>query len=112
MNAASAKGPGSRVAGWNMVRQALHYEKDEHGTVIRPPKLRVFSTCTNGIRTLPAMVHDKLKPEDLDTGAEDHWCDALRYKFQGPAEGFKTPDEAMSDEDAAMMAWARKQGKG
>lgn len=111
MNAASAKGPGSRVAGWNMVRQALHYEKDEHGNVTRPPKLRVFSTCTNGIRTLPAMVHDKLKPEDLDTGAEDHWCDALRYKFQGPAEGFKTPDEAMSAEDAAMLAWARKQGK-
>jgi hypothetical protein len=57
------------------------------------------------------MVHDKLKPEDLDTKAEDHACDALRYKFQGVAEGFKTPDEAMSAEEAAMLAWARKQGK-
>jgi hypothetical protein len=54
------------------------------------------------------MVHDKLKPEDLDTDAEDHACDALRYKFQGQADGFQTPDEAMSEDDAAFYAHARK----
>jgi hypothetical protein len=54
------------------------------------------------------MVHDKLKPEDLDTKAEDHACDALRYKFQGPADGFKTPDDVMSEDDAAFLAHARK----
>jgi phage terminase large subunit len=101
-NAPSAKGPGSRVAGWNMVRQALAV-----GAGGNPPKLRVFSTCSNLIRTLPAMVHDKLKPEDLDTKAEDHACDALRYKFQGPADGFKTPDDVMSEDDAAFLAHAR-----
>jgi hypothetical protein len=55
------------------------------------------------------MVHDKLKPEDLDSDAEDHACDALRYKFQGAAEGFKTPDEEMTEEDAEFMRRARKE---
>jgi phage terminase large subunit len=104
INAPSAKGPGSRVAGWNMVRTALSVREGRSA-----PALRVFSTCTNLIRTLPAMVHDKLHPEDLDTKAEDHACDALRYKFQGMAEGFKTPDEEMTEEDAEFMQRARKE---
>lgn len=103
INAPSAKGPGSRVAGWNMVRTALHASAGD------VPKLRVFSTCSNLIRTLPAMVHDKLKPEDLDTGAEDHACDALRYKFQGPAKGFELPAEEMSEEMSESMRIALKE---
>lgn len=110
MNAPSAKGPGSRVAGWNMVKAALDYDKAADGTITRQPKLRVFSTCTNLIRTLPSMVHDKLKPEDLDTKAEDHACDALRYKFQGPANGFQLPASEMTEEDAAFLAQAKKEG--
>lgn len=106
---APAKGPGSRIAKWNLVRQALHYEKDEQGNVTRLPKLRVFSNCVNGIRTLPAMVHDKLKPEDLDSDAEDHWCDALACFYQQPAVGSETPAEAMSEDDAAFWAQARKE---
>jgi hypothetical protein len=106
---APAKGPGSRIAKWNLLRQALHYEKDAEGNITRFPKLRVFSTCTNGIRTLPAMVHDKLKPEDLDTDAEDHWCDALACFFQQPAVGNETPPDAMSDDDAAFWEQARKE---
>jgi hypothetical protein len=103
-NAPSAKGPGSRVAGWNMLRSALSVRATEPY-----PKLRVFSTCTNLIRTLPAMVHDKLKPEDLDSDAEDHACDALRYKFQGAAEGFETPADEMSEEEAESIRRARKE---
>ena len=38
-----------------------------------------FSTCHNLIRTLPMMVHDQHRPEDLDTEAEDHAVDAIRY---------------------------------
>ena len=41
--------------------------------------LYVFSTCAHLIRTLPALQHDEHRPEDLDTGAEDHAADALRY---------------------------------
>jgi hypothetical protein len=38
-----------------------------------------FSTCTDLIRTLPALQHDANKPEDVDTNAEDHAPDDTRY---------------------------------
>lgn len=43
------------------------------------PLLHVFDTCPNLIRTLPALPHDTVKVEDVDTDAEDHAPDALRY---------------------------------
>jgi phage terminase large subunit len=43
------------------------------------PGLMVFNTCNNLIRTLPALPYDKVKQEDIDTDAEDHVYDALRY---------------------------------
>ena len=41
--------------------------------------LYVFDTCRDLIRTLPALQHDAARPEDVDTTAEDHAPDALRY---------------------------------
>lgn len=43
------------------------------------PGLLVFSTCENFIRTLPSLVYDKKRVEDVDTDGEDHAYDALRY---------------------------------
>lgn len=43
------------------------------------PLLHVFDTCPNLIRTLPVLPADKHNPEDVDTDAEDHAFDALRY---------------------------------
>jgi hypothetical protein len=43
------------------------------------PGLQVFSTCPNLIRTLPLMVYDPVRVEDVDTQGEDHAYDALRY---------------------------------
>jgi hypothetical protein len=43
------------------------------------PKLKIFSTCTNLIRTLASIPTSKLNPEDVDTKADDHAYDALRY---------------------------------
>jgi len=42
-------------------------------------RLQVFSTCTELIKTLPALVYDKTRVEDCDTNGEDHGPDALRY---------------------------------
>ena len=39
----------------------------------------VFDTCKAFIRTVPLMVYDEHKPEDLDTDLEDHVCDEWRY---------------------------------
>ena len=43
------------------------------------PKLKIFATCTNLIRTLPTIPLSKTNSEDVDTKAEDHAYDALRY---------------------------------
>jgi phage terminase large subunit len=43
------------------------------------PGLQVKDTCVNLIRTLPALVYDDVKVEDIDTELEDHAYDALRY---------------------------------
>jgi hypothetical protein len=44
-----------------------------------PPSLLVFRSCANLIRTVPLLVRDKLRPEDVDTTGEDHLLDCLRY---------------------------------
>jgi uncharacterized protein len=38
-----------------------------------------FSTCTDSIRTIPALQHDLDRLEDLDTDTEDHAADDWRY---------------------------------
>jgi len=81
-----------------------------HGTVTRQPVLKVFRNCVNFIRTIPNLVHDKNKVEDLDTDGEDHAADALRYHFSGAVDAPSTPASEMSDEDAAFLAQARKEG--
>mgnify|MGYP001016869444 CR=1 FL=1 len=43
------------------------------------PRLQIFNTCPNLIRELQSIPLDKRNPEDVDTHAEDHLYDALRY---------------------------------
>ena len=37
------------------------------------------ANCRDSIRTLPALQHDRNKPEDVDTESEDHAPDEIRY---------------------------------
>lgn len=62
-----------RVVGWNDVHSYLRW------TLSTPPKLKVFKTCVNMIRTIPLLQHDPHHPEDVDTKGEDHAADELRY---------------------------------
>lgn len=43
------------------------------------PRLQIFSTCPNLIRELQALPLKENDPEDVDTHADDHAYDALRY---------------------------------
>lgn len=56
------------VAGWDHVRHRLKHDM-----------IGAFATCTDSIRTIPALQHDEDRPEDLDTTAEDHAADEWRY---------------------------------
>lgn len=60
------------LGGWDQVRARL---KGEDGR----PMIYFFDTCTHAIRTLPALQHDELRPEDVDTEGEDHAPDEIRY---------------------------------
>jgi phage terminase large subunit len=67
-----------RVNGWQRVRALLRSAPDERGNSV--PWLRVNDeTCPYLCRTLPQLVSDDAKPEDVDTSGEDHAADALRY---------------------------------
>ena len=43
------------------------------------PRLYVFSTCRQFIRTFPCLVYSSSDVEDVDTTMEDHIYDELRY---------------------------------
>lgn len=62
-----------RTNGWAATRYLLGIRPDGE------PRMKVFSTCKNLIRTIPDQVHDETHVEDLDTFGEDHAVDALRY---------------------------------
>lgn len=66
----------SRLSGWDVVHQYLRWDERTK------PRLRIFSTCTEMIRTIPSLVHDTNNPQDLDTKGEDHAADDLRYFLQ------------------------------
>lgn len=71
------------MGGWDQVRARLDGEltRDDAGNVLADegPQLVVFTTCKDLIRTLPALQHDALKPEDVDSDMEDHAPDEARY---------------------------------
>lgn len=67
------KANNERVNGWALLDEHLRVREDGE------PRLLVMSNCSELIRTLPALPRDSVRPEDVDTNAEDHAPDALRY---------------------------------
>lgn len=67
------KATNNRLAGVALVADKLRVRGDGL------PRLLVYSTCVNLIRTLPALPRSPRNPEDVDTKAEDHAYDSLRY---------------------------------
>lgn len=62
-----------RPLGWQRLR---HWLKDAPDGV---PWLTVSPECAYLARTMPALISDKTRPEDVDSDGEDHAADALRY---------------------------------
>ena len=70
----SDRSPRSRISGKVEVHKRLRVDEDTGY-----PSMFIFSNCLNLIRTLPMLPVDKNNPEDVDTTADDHAYDALRY---------------------------------
>lgn len=82
------------MGGWDQMRGRLDGDGDGR------PMLFFFETCKHSIRTIPVLQHDENRPEDLDTDAEDHAADMVRYACMSKP-WVKTPetkaDNAFSD---------------
>lgn len=65
----------ARIIGWSRLHELLSWGEKA------PPRLKVFRTCTNLIRTMPLLIRDPHKPEDVDSHIpqDDHAPDAARY---------------------------------
>lgn len=96
--ARSDKSAGSRKAGWEKVRKYLsnalpQYVKLPNGTTIRVPREKpgmfAFTTCLMYADLFPILPRDEDDPDDVDTDAEDHIGDEVRYKILGLALGGK-----------------------
>jgi hypothetical protein len=70
------KATNDRISGKALVHRALDWAEQV------APVLQIFKTCHNLIRSLPQLPVDPHKPEDVDTLADDHLYDCLRYALQ------------------------------
>jgi hypothetical protein len=74
------KGPGSRINGWQLMRDRFRASRPKDGTPMEEPGLFVFDTCRDFIRTVPMLPRSDKHPDDVDTDSEDHIADEARYR--------------------------------
>lgn len=92
------KGDNDRLNGWAMLRE---YLKPYHFNGQLTARLQIFDTCTELIRTLPALIYDQHRTEDVDTDGDDHGPDAVRY---GVMSRPKPAITSVQKEDALFRA--------
>lgn len=104
-NPADNKRVASRGAmgGWDQLRARLKGDGEQ-------PAIFFFSTCRDTIRTLPALQHDRDRPEDVDTDSEDHAVDEIRYACLSRPYTAPLPDP-MTPPDPYARARARRTRK-
>ena len=78
---AADKSAGSRIQGWQRMRDMFAATLPEEGRTIRErPGMFICSNCDQFLRTVPVLPRDELDPDDVDTDAEDHTGDDARYR--------------------------------
>ena len=75
------KSAGSRIHGWEKVRTYMSNSIPPKIGVRERPGLFVFNTCTHCLDLLPILPRDEIKTDDVDTDAEDHIGDEVRYRI-------------------------------
>lgn len=66
-------GDNARIPGWMQVHYRMQF--DDNGYA----RMYVFKNCAAFIRTIPLLMYDEHKIEDVDTRMEDHVADETRY---------------------------------
>jgi phage terminase large subunit len=95
----------NRRQGWMLVKEYLAERTGADGRAL-PPRLQIFSTCENLIRTLPALMHDKTDPCDVAGEPHEytHLPDALRYFLRSRASPAHERPKAAEGHRARMLA--------
>ena len=79
----AVKGPGSRKAGWEVMRQLLAQARPEPGHNAREkPGMFVCDRCAQFQETVPNLSRLDRDMDDIDTEAEDHIADETRYRVR------------------------------
>lgn len=75
------KSPGSRKNGWERTREYIKQAHPlENGLPREKPGLFAFDTCQSFLDTFPILPRDEDNTDDVDTDAEDHIGDEVRYR--------------------------------
>ena len=85
-----------RVNGWRNMSELMKVTNKAPNFII------MKGTCPNLARTIPEMICDERRPEDLDTTLEDHAVDACRYMLshiQAPDERKKKTKDQLRYEE-------------
>lgn len=67
------KGDNARLSGLAQFHERLRFDKNGL------PKMQIFKTCKQFIRTIPSLPYSLRDVEDVDTDSEDHIFDAAKY---------------------------------
>jgi hypothetical protein len=75
----SDKSQGSNIRGWDLVRthlkNSLNYPKVDRKCIF------FFNTCVHVARTLPIIMRDENRVEEIAKGQEDHIVDEIKYRL-------------------------------
>ena len=88
------KANNDRERGWLDLKEWLKPYTDKEGK--RQANIVIFDTCTNLIRTIPQLMRDKVRPNDVDSKSNHeltHGPDALRYFVSGRPLPTDKPEE-------------------
>ncbi len=80
----------NRMNGWARMREFLAPAPDG------VPYWQIFSTCLNLIRTLPTLIHDDNKVEDVSDKCEDHAAESCRYALMSRPRPAAEPKPELS----------------
>jgi hypothetical protein len=75
----SDKAPGSRVQGWQQIREMLAAAAEQPR---EEPGLFVLERCEHFRRTVPVLPRSNRDPDDVNSDAEDHVGDETRYQLR------------------------------
>lgn len=72
-----------RISGWVKVKSLMSAARDGDPDT---PGLWISEHCRFALETLPLLPRDDVRLEDVDTSANDHFADALRYLVNSPLQ--------------------------